>query len=374
MADAANARIALLLPDLRPGGAERVNLGLAEEFVARRIPVDIVVGRAQGELVSEAERHCRIIDLQAQRLREMVRPLARYLEEVRPAAVLASMWPLTAIASFCNVVTGSKARLVLVEHTTLSHSAGLGWHGKLINRVFGRIVYGFADAVVTVSGGVRADLVKRTNLTRQVSVIHNPLRYLNLTGEADGDLLSWWGAETASVLSVGSLKAAKDYPTLLRSFRRFSESNSARLMIIGEGDLRGELETLIASLGLSERVRLAGFVADPGPYFARANLFVLSSAWEGFGNVIIEALAAGVPVVSTDCPSGPAEILENGKYGRLVPVGDPEALAAAMAEALDAEHDRDMLRARGAEFSVERAADQYLALLDPGGKLLAASR
>jgi glycosyltransferase involved in cell wall biosynthesis len=114
---------------------------------------------------------------------------------------------------------------------------------------------------------------------------------------------------------------------------------------------------------------MPGFVADPYPYLEKADVFVLSSAWEGLGNVIIEALLCGTPVVSTDCPSGPAEILENGRYGRLVPVGDPDALASAIAEALRSPVDRGLLRRRGAEFSVERAADQYLALLDPGGKL-----
>jgi glycosyltransferase involved in cell wall biosynthesis len=172
-------------------------------------------------------------------------------------------------------------------------------------------------------------------------------------------------------VAIGSLKSQKDYPTLLKAFVLLRDRRPARLLILGEGPERPALERLIGELGLVDRVRLAGYVADPYPYLEMADLFVLSSAWEGLGNVIIEALVCGTPVVATDCRSGPAEILENGRYGRLVPVSDPESLAAAMAASLTETPDRDVLRARGAEFSVERAADQYLELLDPGGRLLA---
>jgi glycosyltransferase involved in cell wall biosynthesis len=136
-------------------------------------------------------------------------------------------------------------------------------------------------------------------------------------------------------------------------------------MLLGEGALRDELVRLAASEGVGGQVLMPGFVADPGPYFRSADLFVLSSDHEGFGNVILEALACGVPVVSTDCRSGPAEILAGGQFGRLVPVGDAAAMASAMREALDQDHDRAALRRRAAEFSVTRAADQYLELMFP---------
>jgi glycosyltransferase involved in cell wall biosynthesis len=164
------------------------------------------------------------------------------------------------------------------------------------------------------------------------------------------------------ILAVGRLTLQKDFPTLIRAFARLRARRSARLVILGEGELRDELEALVAELGLTADVALPGFVDNPFSWMRGSALFVLSSAWEGFGNVLVEAMACGTPVVSTDCPSGPAEILENGKWGRLAAVGDAEALARAIAEALDDPNPPDV-RARAAFFSVERSVDAYLAIL-----------
>ncbi len=168
------------------------------------------------------------------------------------------------------------------------------------------------------------------------------------------------------ILTVGSLKDQKNHSLLLRAFARTPGTRS-RLMLLGQGENEGILRAVASDLGISDRIIFAGFHRDPSPFYATADLFVLSSDYEGFGNVIVEALACGCPVVSTDCPSGPAEILENGRFGRLVPVGDAEALAVAISEALAAEHDRELLRRRAEDFSPERAADKYLALLFPHG-------
>jgi len=164
---------------------------------------------------------------------------------------------------------------------------------------------------------------------------------------------------------VGGLKREKDFPLLLHAFSRLRNKVDARLLILGEGDERSALEALIRELGLQEPVFLPGFVPDTVPFHAHADLFVLSSSNEGFGNVIVEALEQGTPVVSTDCLSGPAEILEGGRYGTLVPVGDVEALAKAMEDALTHPHDTEALKRRAQDFDVGRIADQYLDLLLP---------
>jgi glycosyltransferase involved in cell wall biosynthesis len=164
---------------------------------------------------------------------------------------------------------------------------------------------------------------------------------------------------------VGSLKPAKDFALLLAAFAKLRQHSNARLLILGEGPLRGELEALKCRLGLDGAVDMPGFVASPYPYLAKADVFVLSSAWEGFGNVIVEALACGTPVVSTDCPSGPGEILADGRYGMLVAPGDAAALAQAILASLAAEHDRAALIRRSQDFSVAKAAEQYLELLFP---------
>jgi glycosyltransferase involved in cell wall biosynthesis len=168
------------------------------------------------------------------------------------------------------------------------------------------------------------------------------------------------------ILGVGRLTPAKDFPTLLRAFARVRQVRAVRLVILGEGELRGTLEALVRDLGLEDSVSLPGFVQNPYAYMARAKLFVLSSAWEGFGSALVEAMACGLPVVSTDC-GGPSEILEGGMYGRLVPVGDPQALAEAILTALVEPPQADLLRARAEDFSVEKIADQYLEVLCPRG-------
>src|SRR5262249_18705982 len=149
-------------------------------------------------------------------------------------------------------------------------------------------------------------------------------------------------------------------------FKQLLATQDARLLILGTGDLAEQTASVARAEGIGDKVLMPGATRDPVPFYRSADLFVLSSDYEGFGNVIVEALACGLPVVSTDCRSGPAEILENGRYGRLVPVGDAQALARAMADALAAEHDREAFKRRAADFSPERAADQYLRLLFPG--------
>jgi glycosyltransferase involved in cell wall biosynthesis len=165
------------------------------------------------------------------------------------------------------------------------------------------------------------------------------------------------------LLGVGRLEPQKDFALLLRAFARIRRERAARLLILGEGRERPRLTQLAKALGVADSVDLPGFVPNPYAHMTRANLFVLSSRYEGLGNVVIEALACGCPVVSTDCPSGPAEVLDRGRYGRLVPVGDPAALAQAILAALEEPVDRARLRGRAAQFSVERAARRYLELM-----------
>ena len=358
--------LSILLPDLRGGGVERVRLILAGEFARRGYAVDLVVLQARGELLAEIPEHVRLVDLAIPRFREALIDLTQYLRRRRPSALLAAMWPHSGLATIALRASRVASRLVVSEHNTLSSNPSVRGLSGFVNRRLGRLIYGMADGVVTVSEGVKRDLVVRTGLSAdRVEVIYNPVRPPLASASVDPDILAWWTAGAAAVIAIGSFKPQKDYPNLLAAFAQLDRSRNARLLILGEGKLRAELEGLAAGLGIRDRVLLPGFVPDPYPYLQQADLFVLSSAWEGLGNVIIEALVAGVPVVSTNCPSGPAEILEDGKYGRLIPVGDAPALAAAMADALAASVDRDLLRQRGAEFSVERAVDQYLSLLDP---------
>jgi glycosyltransferase involved in cell wall biosynthesis len=358
--------IAIVLPNLGGGGVERVRLLLAKEFLARGYAVDLVLFKRSGGLLDYVPENVRVVELSASSIRGALLPLVRYLTRERPAALLVAMWPLTAISYFAAKLARSRATLVLSEHTTLSSSTNQNRRSRLLLRLFGRRIYSGADAVVCVSDGARMDLCRTTSLhTHQVTVIHNPVDQTQAVGQAPQDLLNWWRSSPSRVLAAGRLASEKDFGSLLHAFSIVRGRVDARLIILGEGPQRAALDQLKSELGLEEYVALPGFVPTIQPYLREASLFVLSSRFEGLGNVITEALLEGVPVVSTDCPSGPAELLENGRYGLLVEPGDPVGLAQAMVSSLEATHDRDSLRRRGREFDPVAAATKYLQLLDP---------
>jgi len=218
---------------------------------------------------------------------------------------------------------------------------------------------------VAVSRGVADDLARLTGLPREkIQVIYNPVVTPELFVKAEEPLGHPWFAagEPPVILGVGRLHEAKDFQTLIRAFALVRKKRVARLVILGEGEERPKLEALVRELGLEEEVALPGFVDNPFKYMKRAGVFVLSSQWEGFGNVLVEAMACGTPVVSTACPSGPEEILENGRWGRLVSVGDVDALAEAIILTLDDKNHPDVAR-RALDFGVQRAIDEYIRVL-----------
>lgn len=356
-------KITILLPDLRGGGAERVSVDLAHEFARLGHQVDFVLMRAEGEYLELIDPGIRVVDLAATRIRQVPHKLARYLKERRPDALIANMWPLTTAAVVGRWLSGRHPSLLLVEHAMLSQQyRNWGPMHRIALSLGQRLAVLGADAVAGVSRGVADDIARLSGSSGQhIKVLHNPIRRPNVPQIAElGNADAFWGAGSARrILTVGNLKEVKNHVLLLQAVARLP-AGSVRLMLLGQGQNEAPLRRLAAELGIAEHVVFAGFQPDPGPFYATADLFVLSSDHEGFGNVIVEALASGLPVVSTDCPSGPAEILENGRYGRLTPVGDAAALARAMAEALQETPDRDALKRRAADFAPEKAARAYL--------------
>lgn len=362
--------IAILLPDLRGGGAERVCINLANAFVERGIEVDMLLMRASGELFDLLDPRVRTVDFGVERVRGLVRPLVGYLRRERPDSVLANMWPLTALAILTKWLVPGSMRVVPVEHVVLSRSeiARRPVH-MAVMRMVSRLLLRRADAVVCVSDGVADDLAALTGTPRALlTTVYNPIVHRR---EPSGfaplpEIANAWSRARRRVLNVGEFKEQKDQANLLRAFASLRTDTGAHLLLLGNGALEADLVELATRLGIADVVTFGGFVADPTPYYRQADLFVLSSAWEGFGNVIVEALEQGTAVVSTDCQAGPREILADGEYGTLVPVGDAPALACAMQQALGNPHDADRLRQRAREFSVDRAVDAYLSLLLPG--------
>ena len=364
-------RIAILLPDLRGGGAERMRLLLECEFTAKGYDVCFVVMRKSGELLRELKPNVSVIDLHANRLRNLLIPLIRFLRREKPDALLVAMWPLTTFAIWAVKLSRTTTRVVVSDHGILSLSPlAQGILGSTPMRITMRLSYPWADAVVGVSKGVVKDVASLAGLeSKKLFTIYNPAargRVPKVISTAPA-LKSWLNANQR-VITVGSLKAVKDHSTLLDGFSRVVADNSeAKLLILGEGSLRTRLDKQVAELGLVDNVLMPGFVQDPYPYYLAADLFVLSSQNEGFGNVIVEAMECGLPIVSTDCESGPREILKDGRYGKLVPVGDRDALAAAILATVKEMPNPSRQKARASDFSVEKAANEYLKLLDPDG-------
>jgi len=359
-------RLALVLPDMRGGGAERVALELARQWLHAGHRVDLVLLQSEGELLPLLPREVNVIDLAAPRIRSALRPLIAYLRRSRPDAVQVSMWPLTVVAIIAHQLAGSDARLVVSDHSTLSRQyAGFGWLGRQFLRTSIALFYPLAEARVAVSSGAADDLAQLSGLDRSsIQMIYSPIQRFRSSG-ACIEVDSLWGDAKVRILTVGSLKPEKNQRLLIEAMARLPGGLGAKLMLLGEGPLRGELGAAAEQLGLGADVIFQPFAADPGPYYRSADLFVLSSDYEGFGLVLVEALCNGLPVVSTDCESGPREILGYGEFGTLVPCGDADALAGAIAAALSAPPDRDRLVERGQVFSGQDSAERYLELMIP---------
>jgi len=365
---ASGERLALFIPSLNGGGAERVMVSLANGLATKGLDVDLVLARESGVYLSNVAHNVRIVDLGVRRTLQAMWPLARYLRRERPATLVSAMNYVNVTACWARRLAGVPTRLVLTEHANLSQlladaPAALAW---ILPRLM-RFSYAYANAIVAVSDGVAHDLAQSLRCDPQrIHTRHNPIETRALAAKGNEPLEHPWFApdESPVVIAAGRLSPEKDFPTLIRAFAVLREQRPARLIILGEGAQRQALQTLIDELECRNDILLAGFQSNPYKWMSRAAVFVLSSRWEGFGNVLVEAMACGTPVVSTACPSGPDEILQHGRWGRLAPVGDIQALAQAMEQTLRDEHPPDV-RARAQDFSVERAIDAYLPLLLP---------
>jgi glycosyltransferase involved in cell wall biosynthesis len=359
--------IAFFLPSLCGGGAERVIVNLAQGITERGLPVDLVLAAAEGPLLDQLPAAVRVVDLRAPRVLRSLGPLARYLRRDRPRALVSSMGHANLVALWAARLAGQATPVIVTQHNTLSQEirqesrlAAALWPPLL------RTFYPWAASVVAVSRGVADDLARTSGLPREsVSVIYNPVitpTVMALAREAPNH--PWFApGQPPVILGVGRLTRAKGFLTLVRAFAEIRRRRAGRLIILGEGEDRPALEGLARELGVAEDVALPGFQDNALAYMAGSALFVLSSVWEGLPTVLIEALAAGTRVVSTDCPSGPREILQEGRLGALVPVGDATALAAAMLEALERPSDTVTLDAL-APFTRDAAVDHYLRLIE----------
>ena len=388
--------LALIVRTLEGGGMQRIVLLLAEAFAKSGVQVEVLTGHDAGinaklppgvsvcclphsDAFSSAATLLKAHPHDALRLLPLLTPLKpdmfwrlpaliAHLRIAKPDAILAAGTQSNLAAIIARAAAGIPARLVVSEHNTLSVVAQRG-HG-LFRRAYPELVRRFypeADAIAAVSRGVAQDLARTAHLPEElITLVYNPVDAEAVTRAGQMLLEHPWLTDRSHplILGVGRLHRQKDFPTLIRAFAIARKGRDLRLVILGEGNERKMLETLCHQLGVRDDVFMPGFVDNPYAWMSRASLFVLSSAWEGFALVLLEALASGCPVISTDCPNGPCEILQDGAYGPLVPIGNPEAMAAAMLATLAAPPDAARLRARAAEFSVEATVAGYRRLLE----------
>jgi glycosyltransferase involved in cell wall biosynthesis len=360
-------RISIFMPSLFGAGGQRSMLNLAHGIAACGYAVDLVLAQAEGEFLDEVRDPVRIVDLKASRVMTSIPALVSYLRRERPNAMLSVFGYVNIIALWAWRLAGVRTRLFVNEQNTVSLEAGnaSSWSVRVTPRLI-KHFYPWANGIVTVSQGVRDDLAHLTNIPEErISVIFNPsVVGSDVLEKAQVPLNHPWfkPGQPPVLIAVGRLQIQKDYPTLIQAFAQVRRVRPVRLLILGEGTERPLLEQLIAELGLQQDVHLPGFVKNPYAYMAKSSLFVLSSRWEGLPTVLIEALCCGTPAVATDCPSGPREILENGRYGRLVPVGDVDALANAITLSLS-NNTQSPPAESWQPYEVETVTHQYVNLL-----------
>jgi glycosyltransferase involved in cell wall biosynthesis len=357
--------IAFFLPSMQGGGAERVVINLLKEMISQDISLDLILAAAEGPLLTQIPEQVRIIDLAAGRVIMAILPLSNYLKKYQPQALISHISHANVISVLAKELAGINTKLVLVEHNTFSASKSQLMRAKLVPPLM-RLAYPRANHIVGVSLAVSEDLETQLGFKKGiVKTIYNPVVDDNLIGKSKASLQHSWFTDNAVpvFVAVGRLTVQKDFATLIKAFALLRQKKLARLIILGEGKLRAELELLIEKLGITNDVSMPGFVVNPYAYMSKANAFILSSLWEGLPTVLIEAMACGCPVISTDCPSGPREILEGGKYGELVSIGDVEALYQAMFKVLDSPVDKKLLTQRAMYFSFDKAASKYLDIL-----------
>lgn len=362
--------IALFVPSLHGAGAERVAVNLCRGLVNAGVQVHMVVAHATGAFRSHLPEGVRLVDFKAPSMLRSLPGLVGYLRRERPAGLIGFMDHANIVALWARGLARQPTRIVATVHNTLSEAMRdpVNHRAKLMPFLI-RTFYPGAEAIVAVSQGVADDLVRTTGLpASRVEVIYNPVITSDLLAAKASPPPHPWlePGQPPVVMGVGRLTAQKDFFNLIRAFAHVRRRIRARLMILGEGDDRQGLEALIGELGLGEDVALPGFTPGAHGFMARAAVFALSSAWEGLPTVLIEAMALGRQVVSTDCPSGPREILHRGGLGALVPVRDPEALGEAILSAL--EHPRPPASAEAlAPYTEQAAVDNYLRVVGMAG-------
>jgi glycosyltransferase involved in cell wall biosynthesis len=361
----AENKISIYLPAVTAGGAERVMVNLARGLSERGYHVELVVGNLEGGFKKEVESSLPVVNLRVPNPPVVgafgaLPALYRYLEEENPRIVVSAMNHINVVVLLAMKLSSATSDVIITEH---NDPVVLSEH-SMKNRVVYRLAsieYPWADDIVAVSEGVAANLSGVVGISEaDIDVIYNPVvtdELLEKAGEAPDH--EWFEDEIPVVLTVGRLSKQKNQELLLESFARLREETDARLILVGQGERERRLTRLTTRLGIDDSVEIINWVDNPYAYMAHADVFVLTSLWEGLPTVLIEALACRCPVVSADCPSGPREILRDGQYGELVGSYSPDDFCSAILRALEHPPSGDRMVERARDFTTEECLQQY---------------
>jgi len=357
-------RICFFVGALTQGGIGTLTINLTREFLKRGVEVDIFLLRNEGELRELVPEDARVFVADGNNFIRTMKFIL-YLKREKPDVSISAREKQSLGNIFATLFCRTEP--IISVHTNITEQNKRLNKEALIIPLFSKLLYKIPNKFIAVSQGVKEDLNRRTGVQREkIKVIYNPVYIENSQRESSklhDSVQNIINSGKKYIISAARFTEQKDIPTLIRAFQLVRDKLDIKLVIIGDGHQKSMIIELINELGLSDNVIMPGFVPNPEDYIKNASLYILSSKWEGFGNVIVEALGVGTPVVATDCPSGPSEILENGKYGKLVPVGNIEKMAYSIIEELNSKVDTEFLIERAKDFSVSKIADEYLNLI-----------
>jgi glycosyltransferase involved in cell wall biosynthesis len=369
-------KVAFFGPQYGMGGAGRVCADVGKALARKGYDVDFLVDGSYSEggyLEEGLPGNCRIIKLTDTDYSKfsynpisvfgIIINLVDYLSSSEVDILISNLTKFNIISIWASLVPGLVRGVIIVEQNLLRTS--LTNRSQIISNIVST-QYLFSDKIIAVSADVKKDLCKNHGIKDGLCVtIRNPLDVENVINKSIENVEHEWFLDSVPIiLGVGRFVEQKQFSVLIESFELLTRREDVRLVLAGDGPLRKKLHSLAVELGIEERVDFLGFVSNPYKYMRRAQLLAISSQYEGFGVVVVEALACGTPIVSTNCPGGPSDILNDGEYGELVDVGDPNELAEAMARTLKNPPDRDRLIDRARFYDVDKVADRYATLID----------
>lgn len=359
-------KVAFFMPTLGGGGAERVIVNIINELSKHHNNIDLILAKGFGEYKDEINNSINIINLSSNSIWKSFIPFYNYIREVRPKYLLSTLPYTNIIAVLVCMLIKDPPKLILREANTVSQMRKYpDSFREIILPQLVKLFYPRADKIIAVSNGVRDDLVANINLDPEhVITVYNPIvgkEIIEYAKEQVTDINL--DSNEKIVISVGRLNEQKDHKTLLEAFKLVNDQVKSKLIILGKGKLEYELKNYVQSLNLNESVKFMGFQKNPFKYMANADVLVLSSKYEGLPGVLIQAMAVGCPVVSTNCPSGPKEILGNGKWGTLVPVGDSKKMAEAILNTFSNKISEKSLINRASYFSKSKNTKKYIEVI-----------